>query len=99
MKRMRNTSWCVLVLLSLLSPTMEMSIAATLPQTAVTAQDYDVSALFFVENRGQVNDQVAYYLFGGDKDIYFTSQGITFALTAPLTPTTTQHLPLLIVVF
>jgi len=37
--------------------------------------------LYFVENRGQVDRQVAYYLQGRDTAVYFTAQGITFSLT------------------
>ena len=54
-------------------------------QTRV-AQDFGKMPLYFVENQGQVNEQVAYYIQGSDKTIYFTPDGVTFALTAPLTP-------------
>ncbi|MDX9953364.1 MAG: SBBP repeat-containing protein [Anaerolineae bacterium] len=37
--------------------------------------------LLFIENCGQLNDQVTYYLPGSDKEIYFSQQGVTFALT------------------
>ena len=37
--------------------------------------------LYFVENRGQVDSRVAYYVQGSDKTIYFTREGVTFALT------------------
>lgn len=39
--------------------------------------------LYFIENRGQMNRQVAYSVHGRDKSLYFTPQGITFALTEP----------------
>ena len=38
--------------------------------------------LYFVENQGQVDDEVAYYIQGSDKTIYFSPAGVTFALTA-----------------
>ena len=38
------------------------------------------SPLLFVENRGQVDARVAYYVQGGDTTIYFTPQGLMFAL-------------------
>ena len=41
--------------------------------------------LYFVENRGQLDDRVAYYVQGSDTSIYFTSQGMTLALTGPAT--------------
>jgi hypothetical protein len=36
--------------------------------------------LYFIENRGQVDERVAYYVQGRDKTLYFTPQGVTFAL-------------------
>jgi hypothetical protein len=39
--------------------------------------------LYFVENRGQVDERVAYYVQGSDKTLYFTAQGVTFVLTGP----------------
>lgn len=38
--------------------------------------------LYFIQNGGQTDEQVSYYIKGRDKIIYFTPQGITFALTA-----------------
>ena len=37
--------------------------------------------LYFIENRGQVDKRVAYYVQGSDATLYFTSGGVTFALT------------------
>jgi hypothetical protein len=51
----------------------------------------DQLPLYFVENQGQTDEQVAYYVQGSDKTVYFTSEGVTFALTAPLTPTLSQR--------
>jgi hypothetical protein len=39
--------------------------------------------LYFVENRGQVDERVGYYVQGRDKTLYFTSQGLTFVLSGP----------------
>ena len=36
--------------------------------------------LYFVENQGQMDERVAYYIQGSDKMIYFTPEGVTFAL-------------------
>jgi hypothetical protein len=46
--------------------------------------------LYFVENQGQMDEQVAYYVQGRDTSVYFTSEGVTFALMAPFTPTLTS---------
>ena len=35
---------------------------------------------YFIENRGQVDSRVAYYLQGRDSAVYFTAGGLTFAL-------------------
>jgi len=37
--------------------------------------------LYFVENQGQMDERVAYYIQGSDKMIYLTPEGVTFALT------------------
>jgi len=42
--------------------------------------------LYFVENRGQMAKQVGYYLQGHDKVVYFTPQGVTFALVSATEP-------------
>ncbi|MEW6742933.1 MAG: SBBP repeat-containing protein [Planctomycetota bacterium] len=36
--------------------------------------------LYFVENRGQLDEQVAYYVKGADKTLYFTNDGLTISL-------------------
>jgi hypothetical protein len=35
--------------------------------------------LCFIENQGQMDQRVAYYVQGSDKVLYFTSEGVTFA--------------------
>jgi hypothetical protein len=39
--------------------------------------------LYFVENDGQADPQVAYYLLGGSTQVYFTSEGVTFSFIKP----------------
>jgi len=36
--------------------------------------------LYFVENQGQLDEQVRYYVKGRDKTLYFTSEGVTISL-------------------
>jgi hypothetical protein len=36
--------------------------------------------LYFIENQGQLDEPVAYYVQGQDKTLYFTPQGVTFVL-------------------
>src|SRR5262245_42833504 len=38
--------------------------------------------LYFIENQGQLDERVAYYLPGRMASVYFSSQGLTYALTA-----------------
>lgn len=38
--------------------------------------------LSFIENRGQVDARVSYYLQGRDKTVYFTKQGVTLTLAS-----------------
>ncbi len=50
-------------------------------------RDFGQLPLYFVQNRGQLDPQVAYYIQGSDKTIYFTPQGLTLALAGEaLTP-------------
>jgi hypothetical protein len=37
--------------------------------------------LYFIANQGQLDARVAYYVQGSDKTLYFTPDGVTFALT------------------
>jgi hypothetical protein len=37
--------------------------------------------VYFIENRGQIDNRVAFYTLGHDKTLYFTGQGITFVLS------------------
>jgi hypothetical protein len=36
--------------------------------------------IYFIENQGQLSEEAAYYVKGSKKTLYFTSEGITFAL-------------------
>jgi len=62
-------------------------------------QSFGQLPLYFVENQGQLDERVAYYIQGSDKTLYFTPDGVTFALTEqPQTadqrpPTADRHFP------
>jgi len=43
-------------------------------------QAFDRLPACIVQNQGQMNEEVAYYIQGSDKTVYFTAEGITFAL-------------------
>jgi hypothetical protein len=39
--------------------------------------------LYFIENQGQLDGRVAYYVQGRDMNLYFTARGVTFAMSGP----------------
>jgi hypothetical protein len=49
--------------------------------------------LYFIENRGQVDPRVAYYIQGQSTTVYFTSEGVTLALTGPSKRQTASETP------
>ena len=51
-----------------------------LPARAKVDQAFEQMPLYFVENRGQVDREVSYYVEGRDQ-VYFTARGATFALS------------------
>ena len=48
-------------------------------------ETYGKLPLYFIQNQGQLDPRVAYYIQGGDKSIYFTGSGVTFSLPDALT--------------
>ena len=50
--------------------------------------------LYFVENRGQVAEGVAFYLEGRETSVYFTPQGLTYALTGSAAHGSPEQRPL-----
>ena len=42
---------------------------------------YGKLPLYFIENKGQLDVPVAYYVQGSDTMLYFTREGVTFGLT------------------
>ncbi|HEX7318340.1 MAG TPA: SBBP repeat-containing protein [Pyrinomonadaceae bacterium] len=47
---------------------------------ARVAESFGKLPLYFVENRGQIDKRVGYYVQGSDKTVYFTNEGLTFLL-------------------
>jgi hypothetical protein len=82
--RRRRAVWLLLIALCVTGP--RRSAIEGAPKPDATPGDSRVAALaslplYFIENRGQVNDRVRLYLQGRDKSVYFTPQGLTFVLT------------------
>jgi hypothetical protein len=65
-------------LMSDVKPSMEVSDA----NRAHIHESFGRLPLYFIENQGQVEDEVAYYVKGSDKTLFFTPSGITFALAS-----------------
>src|SRR6266540_5841154 len=55
------------------SPALESRVAAT--------RALEHMPLYFVENRGQLDSRVAFYVQGRDTTLYFTAEGMTLVLT------------------
>jgi len=51
------------------------------PETARIQEAYGKLPLYFIENKGQVDSRVAFYVQGADTMLYFTREGVTFGLT------------------
>ena len=59
--------------------------SASLSRKAVSVRSANRSLpLYFIENRGQVNARVAYYIQGTNKIIYFGAEGVTLVLSKPV---------------
>ena len=61
--------------------TGQTAIDARKQNQAWTQKDFAKMPLYFIENRGQLDSRVAYYIQGSDKSLYFTPQGVTLVLT------------------
>jgi hypothetical protein len=60
------------------------SLAPAIAQDAPRAEvepDFGRMPVYFVENQGQLDEAVAYYIQARDKAIYFTPSGVTYAVT------------------
>ncbi len=68
----------VLGMIFLLGPCLEASSPSDSLKAAVTNLP-----LYFIENRGQRDPSVAYYLEGGDTSVYFADAGINYSLSGP----------------
>ena len=52
------------------------------PSVKVDA-DFGNLPVYFIPNRGQLDEHVAYYVQGKDKTVYFTNDGMTLSLAKP----------------
>src|SRR5947209_6015021 len=64
-----------------------MVVSVATPMLApARAQTYDQLPLYFVENRGQADSRVNFYVPGQGQMLYFTPDGLTFAFTSGIIP-------------
>ena len=96
MKKAITFSVALLLLLgAALAPEMDGAESAGLAQAAEVPAQADAVAedgvelallnlpLYFIENQGQLDQRVAYYVQGQDMSLYFTARGVTFAMSGP----------------
>ena len=67
------------------APQHELNISA--------AADFGQVPLCFIPNKGQLDGHVDFYVQGKDKTLYFTSEGVTFALATPVARTSSTWTP------
>ena len=89
---MRTRRLCALILsMSLLllaacgtsSASIQSAAGHALTRAAAAAPSLDKLPLYFVANQGQTDPRVNFYVPGKDNTIYFSPDGLTFALTSP----------------
>jgi hypothetical protein len=74
----------VIVLIAFLTTIFSLQAISATPDK-LKAQARIMSSLgslpiYFIKNQGQLDEDVAYYVKGSDKDLYFTADGITIVL-------------------
>ena len=75
-------------------PALAHSLSETDEPTKARVQEaFGAIPLAFIENQGQIDTRVGYYVHGRDTTIYFTSRDVTFALTGPSTQPATHTVP------
>ncbi len=71
----------VVMVLMVMGLTSCASFSVSAPSSPQIQTTFGQMPLYFIENKGQVEEQVAYYVLGRDTNLYFTAQGITFTLS------------------
>lgn len=79
---LRVAGLALVTILFLLWPGLE-PVEAGAPPATPAESTLATNYLYFIENRGQLDRQVFYYLQGKDKTFYFTATGLTMTLTPP----------------
>ena len=77
---MKARSTVVGLLVVLLAGVLADGQDATPANPSLLKATFGKLPIYFIENRGVYPDQVAYYIQGVEKTLYFTSKGVTFSL-------------------
>lgn len=64
----------------------EPSKAASAADLRLAARGLESLPLYFIPNQGQTDERVSFYVLGSNQAVYFTPQGVTFAIAAPPEP-------------
>ena len=89
MRKTFNILFSVFFLLTSSSMSSFSTVKSTGPEDATklkVVESYGKLPLSFIENKGQVNKKVAYYLAGRQGTIYFTKEGIVYDLISKKDP-------------
>lgn len=65
---------------------VKTELAAIKAKAHALISDFGRAPVFFVPNQGQTADRVSFYIKGADKTVYFSPEGVTFALNYPAGP-------------
>jgi hypothetical protein len=82
-----SLSFLLAMLLTLPTPGAGVQLNTPAQATTPAPTAWGEMPLYFIANQGQMDNRVAYYIQGSDKTLYFTSEGVTFALTDLTTST------------
>ena len=80
-KHLSRIMFCLIVLVVAAEGWGAATAELQRPETARIQEAYGKLPLYFIENKGQVDSRVAFYVQGADTTLYFTREGVTFGLT------------------
>ena len=80
-KHLARILFCLIVLVVAAEGWAAATVELQRPETTRVQEAYGKLPLYFIENKGQVDSRVAFYVQGADTTLYFTREGVTFGLT------------------
>ena len=80
-KRTNLKTWLVMVVFLVTGGFAVAGEAVDKPDGGISAdRDFGKMPLYFIENQGQLDKEVGFYVQGSDKTLYFTPRGVTFVM-------------------